>query len=109
MADIHIRKICQTEENKGRANLVYHIPIDSPKAGIIPTPTSIVATEQVEIDALANGSLIEIADDIVVSNSQTQTEIIAAIRESWQSVKVEYNKKYIFEHKFYGVILSANS
>jgi len=33
MADIHIGKISQTKEGKGKVDLVYHIPIESAKGG----------------------------------------------------------------------------
>jgi len=75
MADIHIGKINQSETNKGKAQLIYHIPVDTPKAGIVPTPqSSLTGLEQTEIDALAAGTLVEITKDIVVEKSQTQTE-----------------------------------
>jgi len=46
MADIHIGKISQSETGRGKAQLVYHIPVDTPKAGIVPTPqSSLTASE----------------------------------------------------------------
>jgi len=110
MADIHIGKISQTDVGKGKAQLIYHIPIDIPRAGIVPTPlSSLTGLEQPEIDALAAGYLIEITKDIVVEESQTQAEVAAAIRADWQNVKADYNSRYNFEHKFYGVTLSAGA
>ena len=61
------------------------------------------------MDALAAGTLVEIAKDIVVLNSQTQVEVAEAIKANWQNVKTEYNNQFNFEHKFYGVTLSANT
>jgi len=109
MADIHIGKIHQTESGKGRASLIYHIPIDTPRAGIVPTPESSIAgqLEQTESDALAAGTLVEITKDIVVTNTQTQAEIATAIKADWQNVKTDYNSCYNFEHKFYGVSLNV--
>lgn len=111
MADIHIGKISQTEENKGDVGLTYHIPIDSPKSGIVPTPMSSIANQlqQSEIDALAAGTIVEIARDVTVLDSQSQAEITAAIKKDWQNIKTQYNKQYNFEHKFYGVTLSATA
>jgi hypothetical protein len=109
MADIHIGRINKTGPGKGKARLFYHVPIDAPVSGIIPTPEGAIAgqLEQVEIDALAAGTLVEIAKDIVVSESQTESEVAAAIRADWQNVKADYNGQYDFEHKFYGVTLDA--
>jgi len=111
MADMHIGSINKTGPGKGKARLFYHIPIDAPVSGIIPTPESAIAgqLEQVEIGALAAGTLVEIAKDIVVSESQTESEVAAAIKADWQNAKTEYNNQYNFEHKFYGVTLDADS
>jgi len=111
MADIHIGRIKQTEPGKGKAQLYYHIPIDAPVGGIAPTPESAIAgqLQQPEIDALAAGSLIEVARTIVVLASQTQAEIAAAIKTDWQNAKADYNDKYNFVHKFYGVTLNATA
>jgi len=110
MADIHIGKISQTESGKGKAQLIYHIPIDTPKAGIVPTPeSSLTGLEQTEVDALAAGTLVEITKDMAVEKSQTQAVIVTAVRADWQNVKEDYNSRYNFEHKFYGVTLSATT
>ena len=111
MAAIHIGKISQVESGKGKAHLIYHIPIDVPVAGVVPTPESVVADqlEQTERDALATGAVIEITKDIIVLENQTQAEITTAIKANWQNVKTEYNKQYNFEHKFYGVTLDAGA
>jgi hypothetical protein len=111
MANIHIGKISRIESGKGRAELFYHIPIDTPVAGIVPTPESTIAAQlqQVEIDALAAGSLIEVKRNIVVLASQMQAEISDAIRADWQNTKVDYNDKYNFAYKFYGVTLDATA
>ncbi|MCH7559001.1 MAG: hypothetical protein IIB56_16335 [Planctomycetes bacterium] len=110
MADIHIGKISQSETSRGKAQLVYHIPVETPKAGIVPTSqSSLTGLEQTEIDALAAGALVEITKDIVVEKSQTQTEVAAAIKADWQKTEADYNSRYNFEHKFYGVTLSAST
>ena len=110
MADIHIGKISQTDVGKGKAQLIYHIPIDIPRAGIVPTPlSSLTGLEQPEIDALAAGTLVEISKNVVINNNQEQVEVAAAIKTDWQNVKTDYNKCYNFEHKFYGVTLSATT
>lgn len=111
MADIHIGKIARTASGKGKAQLFYHIPIDAPVSGIAPTPTSTIATQlqQSEIDALATGSLVEVARNIVVLASQTQAEITDAVRADWQNIRVDCNDKYNFTHKFYGVTLNATA
>jgi len=104
MANIHIGKISRTESGKGKAELFYHIPIDTPISGIVPTPESAIATQlqQAEIDALAAGSLIEVKRNIVVLASQTRAEIADAIRSDWQTTRAYYNEKYNFAYKFYG-------
>ena len=111
MADIHIGSITQSDPGKGRAQLIYHIPIDTPVAGIVPTPTSAIPgqLQQSEIDALAAGTLVEIAKDIVVLGTQTKSEIAVAIRADWHNVKADCNNQYDFEHKFHGVTLSATA
>ncbi len=111
MADIHIGKINKTESGKGKAQLFYHVPMDTPVSGIVPTPQSAIASQlqQAEIDALAAGSLVEVSRNIVVLASQTQAEIAAAVRADWQNVKTDYNDKYNFEYKFYGATLNATA
>ena len=111
MADIHIGKIIRTASGKGKAQLFYHIPIDAPVSSVAPTPTSAIATplQQSEIDALAAGSLVEVARNIVVLASQTQAEITDAIRADWQNAKANCNDKYNFAYKFYGVTLNATA
>ena len=61
------------------------------------------------IDALAAGSLVEVSRNIVVLASQTQAEIADAIRADWQNAKTDYNDKYNFVYKFYGVTLDATA
>jgi len=111
MANIHIGIISRVESGKGRAELFYHIPIDTPVAGIVPTPESEITAQlqQAEIDALAAGSLVEVKRNIVLLASQTQTEIADAIRADWQNTKLAYNDKYNFAYKFYGVTLDATA
>jgi hypothetical protein len=111
MANIHIGKISRTESGKGKAELFYHIPIDMPVSGIVPTPESEIAAQlqQIEIDALAAGSLIEVKRNIVVLAGQTQAEISDAIQSDWQNTKTGYNDKYNFIYKFYGVTLDATA
>ncbi len=111
MANIHIGKINRTESGKGKAELFYHIPIDTPVGGIVPTPESAIAAQlqQTEIDALAAGSLVEVSRSIVVLTGQTQAQIADAIRAGWQNTKEDYNDKYNFTYKFYGVTLDATA
>jgi hypothetical protein len=111
MADIHIGKINSIESGKGKAELFYHIPIDTPVGGIVPTPESAIAAQlqQAETDALAAGSLIEVKRNIVVLAGQTQAEIADAVRADWQNARAEYNDEYNFIYKFYGVTLDATA
>lgn len=111
MADIHIGKINRTPSGRGKAQLFYHIPIDTPVSGIVPTPESAIATQllQVELDALAAGSLVEVSRTIVVLAGQTQAEIAGAVRADWQNTKHRYNDKYNFAYKFFGVTLDATA
>ena len=91
--------------------MLYHIPIDAPVAGIVPTAESAIAAslQQTEIDALAAGSVVELSRTIVVLAGQTQAEIASAVKTDWQNAKAEYNNKYDFAHKFYGVTLNATA
>lgn len=111
MADIHIGKIQTTQSGKGKAQLYYHIPIDTPVSGIVPTPESTIAAQlqQTEIDALAAGSLIEISRSIIVFANQTQAQIADAVRADWQNIRTTFNDKYNFAYKFYGVTLNAST
>jgi len=109
MADIHIGKINQTASGKGKAQLFYHIPIDALVSGIAPTPESAIAAslQQAEIDALAAGSLIEVSRTIVVLAGQAQAEIANALKADWQDARAEYNERYNFVYKLYGVTLNV--
>jgi hypothetical protein len=100
MADIHIGKIQRTQSGKGKAQLYYHIPIDTPVSGIAPTPESTISTQlqQNELDALAAGSLMEVSRSIVVLANQTQTEIANALRADWQNIRTDFNDKYNFTY-----------
>ena len=111
MANIHIGKISRTESGKGKVELFYHIPIYTPVGGIVPTPESSIAAQlqQAEIDALAAGSLVEVSRNIVMLAGQMHTEIADSIRTDWQNTKINYNAKYNFTYKFYGVILDATA
>jgi hypothetical protein len=111
MADIHIGKINSTEAGRGKAELFYHIPIDAPVAGIVPTPISAISAQlqQTEIDALAAGTLIEVSRNIVVLAGQSQAEIADAVRADWLNARAQYNDKYNFIYKFYGVTLDATA
>jgi len=111
MSDIHIGKINKTESGKGKAQLFYHLPIDTPVSGIVPTPVSAIAgqIQQTEIDALAAGSLVEVTRSIVILAGQTQAEIAEAIRADWQNAKTDYNERYNFTYKFYGITLNVTS
>jgi hypothetical protein len=111
MADIHIGKINSTEPGRGRAELFYHIPIDAPVAEIVPTPVSAISAQlqQTEIDALAAGTLIEVSRNIVVLAGQSQAEIADAVRADWLNARAQYNDKYNFIYKFYGVTLDATA
>ena len=111
MANIHIGKISRTESGKGKVELFYHIPIDTPVSGIVPTPESSISAQlqQTEIDALAAGSLVEVSRSIVMLAGQTSTEIADSIRTDWHNTKANYNNKYHFAYKFYGVTLDATA
>jgi hypothetical protein len=111
MADIHVGKITQTKPGKGKAQLFYHIPIDAPVSGVVPTPESAIAAslQQAEIDALAAGSLIEVSRTIVVLAGQTQSEVAAAVKTDWQNARTQYNERYNFVYQFYGVTLDATA
>lgn len=108
MSDIHIGKIVKMESGRGVAELYYHIPIVNRKTGIVLTPQSALSgLDQIEIDGFANGSLVEILTDIAINSNRTQAEIVTAIKVDWQNVKNEYNDRYTFEYKFYGLKLNV--
>lgn len=112
MADIHIGKITESgTSGRGSLALIYHIPIDSPKIGVVPSPLSSIDGQisQAERDALQAGSLVEMGKDIIAEDSQTQAEVASAMKADWQKTKAEYNRKYNFEYKFYGVTVNAAS
>jgi hypothetical protein len=108
MADIHIGKITKTGATHGMVEVFYHIPITSPKAGVIPTPVSALSgLSQAEIDALANGTLVEIPISIQVLTTQTQADVVNNLKNDWQNKKMSYNQEYAFEYKYYGQTLNA--
>ena len=104
MADIHIGELTQVSRDIGTVRLVYHIPIDSPKAGIVPTPTSSIEDilDASEIAALASGELAEVTRTVAVDKTTSQSDIAAALRNDWQNIKTDYNEKYNFKYKFFG-------
>ena len=104
MADIHIGEITEAGQARGKVRLVYHIPIDSPKDGIVPTPTSSIEDilDASEIAALASGELAEVIRTVAVDRTTSQSDIVAALRNDWQNIKTDYNEKYNFKYKFFG-------
>ncbi len=111
MADIHVGKMeAVGGEARGRARLVYHIPVDSPKEGVVPTPTSeLSAIDQAEAEALAAGTLVEMSATITVTGQQSQADVVAKLREDWHNRKEAFNTRYAMEYRFYGVTLSATA
>ena len=111
MADIHIGKIHRTQSGKGKTQLFYHIPVDTPVSRIVPTPVSAIAEQlqPAELDALATGSLIEISRTIIVLANQTQAEIADAVKTDWHNIRTTFNNKYNFSYKLYGVTLNATA
>jgi len=104
MADIHIGEITEAGGARGKVRLVYHIPIDSPKAGIVPTPTSSIQDilDTSEIAALASGELAEVTRTVAINKTMSQADIVTALRADWQVIKTDYNEKYNFKYKFFG-------
>ena len=43
--DIHIGTIQKISEGKGKAQVIYHVPINNPVTGIVPSPTSIIDSQ----------------------------------------------------------------
>ena len=111
MADIHVGEMTLVGGNKGIVNLVYHLPIDSPKSGIVPTSSSAIEEllDSSEIEALASGQLAEVSRTIAIDRAMTQSDIIAAVRADWQNTKVDYNNQYSFKYKFYGSTINATA
>jgi len=109
MADIHIGRMNRTGENERSVELHYHIPLDAPVSGIIPTPESVIEwqLEEPEVTALADGSLVEVTKRVAVPDGLSQSEIMDKIKADWSDTKVGYNKRYDFKYRFYGTTLSA--
>ena len=104
MAHVHVREIGVVANGRGKANLIFHIPIDSPVVGIVPTPISSIESELEagEISALAAGTVVELSRNIIALETQATVDIVTAIKASWQSVKSTYNANYNFKYKHYG-------
>jgi hypothetical protein len=111
MSDVHIGKITQTRLDKGTAQLYYHVPITTPVNGVVPTPESAIPTllDQAEKDALAAGTLVEITRKIELFKNNTDNEVVAAIKADYLNLKAEYNQRFSFENKYYGVKFNAGS
>ena len=107
MAHVHIRAIRQTETGRGKACLIYHVPIDNPVAGVVPTPESAIDSElsDAERAALADGSLLEVTKTMAVLHAQSKSEIVEAIKADWRNMKADFNQQYTFEHKYHGTII----
>jgi hypothetical protein len=107
MAHVHIRSIRQTEIGRGKVRLIYHIPIESPVAGVAPTPVSAIDAElgDAERVALAEGSLVELMKTMVVLHAQSKGEIVDAIKVDWRNAKADFNQRYTFEHKYHGTVI----
>ncbi|UCG56836.1 MAG: hypothetical protein JSU70_18460 [Phycisphaerales bacterium] len=107
MAHVHIRAIKQTKIGWGNVSLVYHIPIDSPVAGVVPTPVSTIDAElgDTERVALADRSLVEATQRTAVLQAQSKSEIVEAINADWRNVKADFNQQYRFEHKYHGTVI----
>jgi hypothetical protein len=84
--------------------LIFHIPIDNPVVGIVPTPTSLIESELEagEISAPAAGTVVELSRNIIALETQATVDIVTAIKASWQSVKSTYKASYNVKHKHYG-------
>ncbi|HUU18711.1 MAG TPA: hypothetical protein VMW72_16295 [Sedimentisphaerales bacterium] len=104
MAHVHVREIGIVTNGRGKVNLIFHIPIDNPVVGIVPTPTSLIESEfeAGEISALAAGTVVELSRNIIALETQATVDIVTAIKASWQSVKSTYNASYNFKYKHYG-------
>jgi len=111
MADIHIGRMSRTGKNKRTIDLFYHIPLDAPKEGIVPTPESSIAgqLEQDEIDSLAAGTLVEVPKEFIIGDDVDQAEIIRQVKVDWFLINNSYNRQYGFEYKLYGMTLNASS
>ena len=107
MAHVHIREVARLADDRGTVSLIYHIPIDNPVANIIPTPLSNIDNEldQTEKDALAAGSVVELTQDIVALKTQSQNDIVTAIKANWQAEKAAYNQRYNFKYKYFGATI----
>ena len=110
--NIHILKGALVEENKGvlqgTFQVIFHIPISSPVAGIVETPKSVVPEiEQTEIDALAAGTLNEIEENLNYQTNKTNIGYKQQLKDRWFELNASVNAKYNFEYKYWKVKFDA--
>jgi len=67
MALVHVREIGVVTNGRGKVNLIFHILINSPVMGIVPTTTSLIEPdlEAGEISALATGTVVELSKTLL--------------------------------------------
>jgi len=108
MADIHVLTTPKTNGNR-YVYLIYHIPINSPKEGVVPTPTSSIESllEQGEIDALAAGTLYEMSKTFVKTSGQSLQDCRAKIISDYDSWVIAYNAEYDLAYQYYGTELNT--
>lgn len=110
MADIHIGKV--TEKGQVReVELLFHITVNNPVAGIIPSATSSMEAklDQQEIDALGIGTLVEKRQTIALQPSLnlSDQDVQEKIKQIWSNLAGEFNTRFDKEYANYGDTVSA--
>jgi len=100
MAHVHIGE----RIDKRRVQVIYHIPIDSPKEGIVPTPKSCIDSQLTtyEREALSNGSIVEVTKTISIDSKITRDEFVERLKEVWRSLRNSITDEYYSRYKFFG-------
>jgi len=111
MANIHIREANVTPDGRRELCLIYHIPVNNPKAGVTPCPISSINAELdiTEKNALAAGQLVEKHQTIVKEKIQTIADIKDVIQQDWATQKMEFNNDYDEKYAYFGSALNATT
>jgi len=108
MADIHVLTTPKTN-GKRVINVVYHIPIVSPKDGVVPTPVSSIPSllDTGEAAALAAGTLYECSKTFIKDPEQSLVDCREKVKTDWTNIASEYNTEYSFTYEYYNTDIDA--
>jgi len=102
MADIHVLTTPKTN-GKRVINVVYHIPIVTPKNGVVVTPTSSIPSllDTGEAAALAAGTLYECSKTFIKEPEQSLADCRDKVKLGWTNIATEYNAYYDLTYEYY--------